>query len=98
MSRGHAHDRLDVRVIAATNRLTAAVRGPVREDLYYRLNVVLFELPPLRAREGHPILLTAMLRNWRARRRTPLVTPEAWAVRAVSGRETSASCATWHGG
>ena len=56
---------IDVRIISATNKnLKEAVKKEqFREDLYYRLNVITIEMPPLRERDGDiPLLTTHFLR------------------------------------
>jgi DNA-binding NtrC family response regulator len=73
---------VDVRVVAATNRdLQEAVKsGAFRQDLYFRLNVVALELPPLRRRRGDiPLLSAHFLRKYAALmgKEVTAVAPEA---------------------
>ena len=79
---GHNPITIDVRVILATNiDLQKAVReGRFREDLYYRINVVSLEMPPLRQRTGDiSVLAEHFLRRFRAETGRSVLgfTPEA---------------------
>src|SRR6202451_3635125 len=74
--------QVDVRIIAATNiDLRQAVReGRFREDLFYRLNVITIELPPLRQRkEDIPLLVDFFLKKYAEENDRPVrhITPEA---------------------
>src|SRR4051812_48641912 len=76
--------RVDVRIISATHRnLRERIReGKFREDLYYRLNVLDIEIPPLRERRGDlPLLLQYFLNKFTPPGKTAsTVAPRAWAV------------------
>jgi two-component system response regulator HydG len=66
---GNETIKVDVRVIAATNRdLPSLVKeGKFREDLFYRLNVVAIDVPPLRARPSDiPLLAMHFLKKYAA--------------------------------
>src|SRR6266852_4107844 len=74
--------RTDIRLITASNKdLRRAVReGPFREDLYYRIAVVMVEMPPLRDRQGDIALLVEhFLRKFAAahHKRVPRLTGRA---------------------
>ena len=92
---------VDVRVIAATNKnLEEEIRqGRFREDLYFRLNVIPFHVPPLRERREDIPLLAAALHGRALRRARPQArarSPRRRSPRSRScpGRATCASCAT----
>ena len=77
--------RVDVRIIAATNKnLEAEVKkGNFREDLLYRINVIVLNIPPLRERKGDlPLLAEYFLQKYIEKNRKPVreLTPKAVAL------------------
>ncbi len=77
----HQPVNVDLRVVAATNRdpMQAVTEGRLRQDLYYRLNVVRVEVPPLRERgEDIPLLAQHFLEKYSRElgRRPPLLEPQ----------------------
>jgi len=74
--------RVDVRVISATNRnlKERVTEGLFREDLYYRLNVLNIDIPPLRERKGDlPLLVQFFLKKLgKPASRTPKLSQAAW--------------------
>lgn len=84
---GDAHIRkADVRIICASNRdLESQVKdGAFREDLFYRLNVVQFVLPPLRERiEDIPLLIDSFCRKYRAKEQSAQATVTPGALKTL---------------
>ena len=76
--------KVDVRVVAATNKDLAAMcrEGTFREDLYFRINVITIQLPPLRERTGDVAHLVRfyLQRIGEEMGRGASVTPEAMAA------------------
>ena len=85
---GAETQKVDVRVIAATNRVLGeeARAGRFREDLYYRLAVIVLEIPPLRdRREDIPLLAEAFAAKHAAKARRAAPTLSQAALDFLSG-------------
>jgi len=76
-----------VRVVAATNVVPAKAidDGKLREDLFYRLNVIGIELPPLRERvDDIPLLVDAFIKEFSAANQRPIVGADDAALAMMS--------------
>ena len=81
---GIKQSHADIRLIAATNaNLESRVeQGAFREDLYYRLNIVPFQVPPLRERSGDILLLLNSITQSMAERHQ--LPPPRYTAQAIS--------------
>ena len=87
---GEKTQTTDARIVAATNReMDSLVReGKFREDLYYRLNVVPIDVPPLRQRRDDiPLLVDHFLKMFAHRYRRPVASLSAEALEVLQNYE-----------
>jgi len=80
--------QVDIRVIAATNKdLAASIDGGTfREDLFYRLNVIPIQVPPLRHRKSDiPLLVNFFMNRMGGRRREDLRRMKSFSDEALQG-------------
>lgn len=78
--------KVDVRLVAATNKDLAKMvsEGKFRDDLFFRVNVVTVELPPLRARkEDIPLLVQAFLKQFAQENKKPITELTSEAMQAI---------------
>jgi DNA-binding NtrC family response regulator len=87
---GSVEKKVKVRVLAATHRnLPKMIEdAKFREDLYYRLNVINVELPPLKERSGDiPLLVSYFLERSAKKQGTPIKSVSPAAMKALEGYE-----------
>ena len=76
--------KVDVRIVAASNRKLRddVAKGTFREDLFYRLNVVQIEVPPLEDRiEDIPLLVAHFIKKFQqSKKREIELSPEVWKI------------------
>jgi DNA-binding NtrC family response regulator len=80
--------QVDIRVVAATNKdLAASIgEGTFREDLFYRLNVIPIQVPPLRKRKSDiPLLVNFFMNRMGGRRREDLRRMKSFSDTALQG-------------
>jgi DNA-binding NtrC family response regulator len=90
---GRIEQKVDVRVLAATNMNPgdAVQKGKLRDDLFYRLNVFAMELPPLRERKDDiPLLVQAFLKEFNERNGKAVTGADPSVMRALE-------CYPWPG-